>query len=154
MQGGTRVPVLIVEDDPNIRVVICEALTAEGLDVVEACDGEEALELARDRRPSAVVLDMGLPVMDGGAVADKLRDLYGEHIPVIVVTAAWRVEEAAKRVRASAFVVKPFEIADLVRVVTSAIAPPPPAMSSADEPAPRAATTTSLEEPAPRSATT
>jgi CheY-like chemotaxis protein len=140
MQGGTRAAVLIVEDDPNIRLVICEALTDEGLEVIEACDGEEALELARDRRPSAVVLDMGLPVMDGGVVADRLRDLYGDDIPVIVVTAAWRVEEAASRVRASAFVVKPFEISDLVRAVTSAIAPPPPATSPIGEPAPRSAT--------------
>lgn len=136
MPGDPRAVVLVVEDDPNIRVVICEALTAEGLEVVEARDGEEACRLAQERRPSAVVLDIGLPLLDGAAVADRIRELYEDHVPVIVVTAAWRAEDAARRVRAVAYVIKPFDITDLVRVVRSAIAPPESAPGSVEEAAP------------------
>ena len=73
MSGDPGVVVLVVEDDRNIREVICEALAGEGLRVAEAADGEEAVRSARERRPAVVLLDMGLPVLDGAAVADRIR---------------------------------------------------------------------------------
>jgi len=116
--------VLVVEDDPNIREVMCEALRAQGVEVAEAGDGEEAVKAARDRRPDAIVLDLGLPILDGVAVADQIGDLYEQPVPFIVVTAGGRSEDVS-RVRPVAQITKPFDVADLVSAVTRAVAPPP-----------------------------
>lgn len=121
--GDTRGPVLVVEDDKNIRALICEALRGANLDVVEAADGEEAVNIARDRRPAAVVLDLGLPILDGVAVAGQIRDIYGQSVPIIVVSAGGRAEEVSS-IRATATFTKPFDIDDLVGAVEQAIAPP------------------------------
>jgi DNA-binding response OmpR family regulator len=120
--GDPRGFVLVVEDDRHIRELMCEALRAEGLEIVEAADGEEAVKSARARRPAAIVLDLGLPVLDGVAVADQIRDMYDSSIPFIVVTAGGRSEDVS-RIRPMAHVMKPFDVADLVSAVTRAIAP-------------------------------
>lgn len=121
--GDQRGPVLVVEDDGNIRELICEALRGAGLEVAEAGDGEEAVKAARERRPAVIVLDLGLPLLDGTAVADHIRDMYEDPVPVIVVTAGGRSEDVS-RIRPNAHIAKPFDIADLVSAVTHAIAPP------------------------------
>lgn len=121
--GDPRGSVLVVEDDKHIRELICEALRGADLDIVEAADGEEAVKIARDRRPAAVVLDLGLPRLDGVAVAGQIRDLYDHAVPFIVVTAGGRPGDVS-RVRASATFTKPFDIDDLVAAVKQAIAPP------------------------------
>ncbi|MGH2379304.1 MAG: response regulator [Candidatus Limnocylindria bacterium] len=121
--GDTSVSVLVVEDDRNIREFICEALRGEGLQVVEAGDGEEAVKCAGDRRPGAIVLDIGLPLLDGAAVADRIRDMYPDPVPVIVVTAGRHPD--LSRIRASAEFTKPFDLDDLVAAVRQAVAPPP-----------------------------
>jgi len=122
MSGDPRGIVLVVEDDRNIREVICEALSGEGLRVAEAGDGEEAVRIARERRPAAILLDMGLPLLDGAAVFDRIREMYEEPIPFIVVTAGGRADEIS-RIRPLAQITKPFNVADLVAVVTQALAP-------------------------------
>lgn len=121
--GDPRGAVLVVEDDKYIRELICEALRDADLDVVEAADGEEAVKSARDRRPVAVVLDLGLPILDGVAVADQIRNMYDQSVPIIVVTAGGRVGDVA-RVRGAATFIKPFDLDDLVGAVQQAIAPP------------------------------
>jgi signal transduction histidine kinase/DNA-binding response OmpR family regulator len=80
--------VLVVEDDPMDRQLICQALVDAGLSVAEAGDGREALAALDARRPAMVVLDLMLPGVDGFTVLDELR-LRGEHppVPVVVVTA-------------------------------------------------------------------
>ena len=135
MSGDPGVVVLVVEDDRNIREVICEALAGEGLCVAEAADGEEAVRSARERRPAVVLLDMGLPVLDGAAVADRIRDMYDEPIPVIVVTAGGRAEEIS-RIRPLAQISKPFDVQHLVAVVSQAVAQPPaPPRGASPQPA-------------------
>jgi len=85
-----RGPVLIVEDDPDIRESLQHFLEAHGYPVVAASHGKEALEyLGRAPRPSMVVLDMNLPVMDGNRLlaARKGDDLL-RTIPVVILSAA------------------------------------------------------------------
>lgn len=80
--------VLVVEDDADIREVEEYNLQREGYDVLTAEDGDEALEVARDRKPDLVVLDLMLPGTDGVEVCRTLRaDGVTEAIPVIMVTA-------------------------------------------------------------------
>lgn len=116
-------PILIVEDDPSIRQLLHDALEQDGLEVVSASDGEEAIAIADRRRPLAVVLDMGLPLVEGPVVAERIRDKYGDSVPFVVVTASRRIEEAASRIRAARYLTKPFDVSDLVRAVRSSIDP-------------------------------
>ncbi len=118
-------PVLVVEDDPSIRELLIEALSQEGLAAIPARDGEEAVRLAGEQRPSVVVLDMGLPVIDGAAVAARIREAYGMSVPFVVVTAGSRIDQSARDLRAVSYVGKPFDIDDLVGAVRSALGPPP-----------------------------
>jgi two-component system OmpR family response regulator len=120
--------VLVVDDEPSIRELLTEALAHEGLTAVAAGDGEEAVRLALARRPDLVVLDMGLPLIDGAGVAARIREVHGDAVPFVIVTAGERIDEAAKGVRAASYIAKPFDLDDLVRAVRSAIEPPPGAV--------------------------
>ena len=122
-------PVLVVEDDTSIRELLRDAFENEGLDVMTASDGEDAIATAHAKQPSIVVLDIGLPRVDGAGVASAIRDKYGDAVPVIVVTANNRLAEASARVRAAAYFTKPFDIPELVRAVRAAVEPPPNAAS-------------------------
>jgi CheY-like chemotaxis protein len=88
--ASLRGPVLIVEDDPDIRESLQHFLEAHGYPVVAASHGKEALEyLGRAPRPCMVVLDMNLPVMDGNRLltARKADDTL-RAIPVVILSAA------------------------------------------------------------------
>src|SRR4051812_37804086 len=82
-----RPTVLIVEDDDELRRMFRHALSFAGLEVLESRDGYSALHFIEQPPPTAIVLDLGLPLISGHVV---LRDLAGRaatrHIPVIVVT--------------------------------------------------------------------
>ena len=75
-------PVLVVEDDGALRAYLATILEHHGYRVVAAASGEEALELLGDEKAMLAVLDIGLPGMDGFAVAEHLAP----DVPVIVVT--------------------------------------------------------------------
>jgi DNA-binding response OmpR family regulator len=87
--GVVRKPitVLVVEDDPELRALYRSALKAAGYQVVAVDDGLAALRHLESEVPDAVVLDLGLPLLDGG---DVYRELAARpataHLPVIVVT--------------------------------------------------------------------
>jgi CheY-like chemotaxis protein len=74
--------VLVVEDDPGLRAYLAEILEGQGYDVVAAESGEEALKALGARKAILAVLDIGLPGMDGFAVAEHLA----KDVPVIIVT--------------------------------------------------------------------
>jgi DNA-binding response OmpR family regulator len=75
-------PVLVVEDDPGVREFVVSVLVRQGYRVVAAASGEEAAELLDGERAQLAVLDVGLPGMDGFAVAEQLAP----DVPVIIVT--------------------------------------------------------------------
>jgi len=75
-------PVLVVEDDPGVRDFLVSVLVQQGYRVVAASSGEEAAELLAGERAQLAVLDIGLPGMDGFAVAEQLAP----DVPVIIVT--------------------------------------------------------------------
>ncbi len=109
--------VLVVDDDPEIREVVTWLLEDEGLAVETAADGQRALDCATRQRPALMVLDMGLPIISGEEVAIRLRAHYGEPPPIIVVSADGRAAEKAARIGARAYLHKPFDIDELVRLV-------------------------------------
>lgn len=109
--------VLVVEDDLALRLTIGGVLDDEGIPCDMAADGQQAIDRFSRARPTLVLLDMGLPVVDGYGVADRLRAIYGESVPIIVLTADGRAAEKARRVGAVDHLHKPFDIDDLIRIV-------------------------------------
>ena len=85
--------------------------------MVTAADAPAAFAQAELRPPGVVVLDHGLPSIDGALVADGLRQICGERLPILIVTADGRAAEKARRAGAYAFLHKPFDDAVLVAAV-------------------------------------
>jgi two-component system cell cycle response regulator DivK len=79
--------VLVVDDDPDSRVVARDALQRDGFEVVEAADGREALEAASRRSPDVIFLDLTMPVMDGWEAARRLRGGPGPRVHIVAYTA-------------------------------------------------------------------
>jgi CheY-like chemotaxis protein len=109
--GAAPGPVLVVDDDRDIREALQEALEVEGYRVATARNGEEALAVARGVRPGLILLDLFMPVMDGlefrrRQVADP--ELAG--IPVVVVSAASGLEERVRAMGVAAHLPKPLQV--------------------------------------------
>jgi two-component system chemotaxis response regulator CheY len=113
--------VLIVEDDEDLRHIVQWVLEDEGFVVETAKDGREALDRAMARKPSLVLLDMALPIIDGYGVAAGLHETYGDTITILTMTADGHAAEKAKRVGAIGYVSKPFELDTLVNSVRGAL---------------------------------
>jgi two-component system KDP operon response regulator KdpE len=112
--SGARPVVLVIEDEPQIRRFLRASLDAEGFAVEEAASGEQGLAMAANRKAEVVILDLGLPDLDGVEVIRRLRAWSA--VPVIVLSA--RAEEkhkvAALDAGADDYVAKPFGIGELL----------------------------------------
>jgi DNA-binding response OmpR family regulator len=112
--------VLIADDDRDIVRFVALNLRLEGFDVVVATDGQDALDMALDVRPSLILLDTMMPRMDGYEVCSRLRDQRPDaQIPVIMLTARSMDADRSMAYTAGAddWVTKPFDPADLVSKV-------------------------------------
>ncbi|MFP5245249.1 MAG: response regulator transcription factor, partial [Thermoanaerobaculia bacterium] len=110
-----RRKILLVEDDAKTRSTVALYLEREGYDVLTAEDGVTALELARDREPHLIVLDLMLPRMDGLAVCRALRDT--EKAPAIIMVTARSTEDDKLHgldLGADDYVTKPFSPRELM----------------------------------------
>lgn len=110
-------PILVVEDDPSIQQTIQWALEDAGFMVQLARDGVEGLDRARQECPGLVVLDMGLPRLNGDGFAAGLRGMFDRDVPILLITADGRAADKARRVGAFDFMQKPFDVDDLVAIV-------------------------------------
>jgi len=111
-----RVPgrVLVIEDEADISRAIAAVLRGGGLDPLVAADGRAGLRAFHAARPELVVLDVGLPVLDGWAVLDRIRDL--SDVPVLMLTSHDQEADKVRGLRAGAddYVTKPFSNAELL----------------------------------------
>src|SRR6202048_1496964 len=119
--------ILVVDDEPQIRRTLEINLAARGYEVDQAATGELALDLAARRNPDLVILDLGLPGMDGVTVVQSLREW--SKVPVLVLAArdTERAKVAALDAGADDYVTKPFGMDELVARVRAALrraAPP------------------------------
>jgi len=107
--------ILLVEDDTSLATGLCKALRSEGFAVNRVADGNAALHVVATEPPEIVVLDLGLPDMDGLEILGKLRQ-SGSLIPVLVLTARGSIDArvAGLDLGADDYLPKPFEIAELV----------------------------------------
>ena len=117
---ATATGVLVVDDEPQVLWMLRFSLEAEGFVTFAARDGRTALAEIREHRPSVVLLDVMMPVMDGWSVLEELRGLPEAERPRVVVVSARssvRDREKAVELGADAFVAKPFNVDDLLQLV-------------------------------------
>ncbi len=113
--------ILVVDDEPQIQRFLKPSLTAAGYEVIEAVNGTEALKFVATQAPDLVILDLGLPDMDGKAVIASLR--AWSDIPIVILSARDRESEkiAALDLGADDYVEKPFGIGELTARIRTAL---------------------------------
>jgi DNA-binding response OmpR family regulator len=127
MNGVGRDPrVLVVEDDDEIAQVLQRSLRLDGYDVRIAGDGEAALDQAAAYHPDLVILDLGLPKLDGIEVARRLRS--ADDVPILMLTARDAVESRVEGLDSGAddYLVKPFERQELLARLRALLRRRPP----------------------------
>jgi DNA-binding response OmpR family regulator len=127
MNASGRDPrVLVVEDDEEIAQVLQRSLRLEGYEVRLAGDGETALDHAAAFRPDLVILDLGLPKLDGMEVARRLR--RGDDVPILMLTARDALDARVEGLDAGAddYLVKPFERQELLARLRALLRRRPP----------------------------
>ncbi len=118
--------ILIVEDDNDIVDVLRRTLRAEGYEVRSGGDGPQGLEIASEFMPDLVVLDLGLPGMDGLEVCAKLRE--DSEVPILMLTARADTEDRVTGLDSGAddYLVKPFERTELLARIRALLRRHPP----------------------------
>ncbi|MFN7101197.1 MAG: response regulator [Pseudorhizobium sp.] len=113
--------ILVVDDEPQIQRFLKPALTAAGFDVIEAATGADALKAVATSAPDLVILDLGLPDMDGKDVVASLRGW--SDIPIVILSARDRESEkiAALDLGADDYIEKPFGIGELTARIRTAL---------------------------------
>jgi DNA-binding response OmpR family regulator len=109
-------PVLVVDDDDATRSAERAVLTEDGFRVIEARDGAEAMRQIQVDPPALIVLDIQMPGVDGPSFARELR-LSLKHVPLVILTGVDDPKHEADRCNAEAFLSKPFNAPELVKVV-------------------------------------
>jgi two-component system, OmpR family, alkaline phosphatase synthesis response regulator PhoP len=119
--------VLVIDDEPPIRLLCRVNLEAENMEVLEAADGPTGLERARDEKPDVILLDVMMPALDGWRVAEALlEDAQTKEIPIVFLTARAEFRDRARGLDIGGvdYVTKPFnplELAPLVRELLARI---------------------------------
>jgi two-component system, cell cycle response regulator DivK len=117
---GAPPRVLLVDDYPDVRELFREYLEYCGFDVVEAVNGQEALQRAFEAAPDIILMDLSLPVIDGWEATRRLKaDHRTAGIPIVVLTshALANASESARRVGCDAFLTKPCLPEQLVKEI-------------------------------------
>jgi DNA-binding response OmpR family regulator len=106
--------ILIIEDEADIRLTLSVLLRRAGLQALEAADGRSGLRLLHERRPDCVIVDIGLPDIDGWQVLGRIRDVT--NVPVMMLTARHLEAEKVRGLQAGAddYLTKPFGNLELI----------------------------------------
>jgi DNA-binding response OmpR family regulator len=118
--------ILLVEDDEDIVDVLRRTLRAEGYEVRSANDGQEALDVFPEFAPDLLVLDLGLPGMDGMEVCDRVRET--SEVPILMLTARADAEDRVSGLDSGAddYLTKPFDRAELLARIRALLRRTPP----------------------------
>jgi diguanylate cyclase (GGDEF)-like protein len=112
-----KTKIVVIDDDSDIRDVLNLTLTEEGYEVLEAGDGEEGLDLIKNKAPNCVIVDYNMPKMNGPTmVAIVKKDILLSHMPIIMLTGKGDVSDKVSGINAGAddYMVKPFEPQELL----------------------------------------
>ncbi|TMQ25219.1 MAG: response regulator [Candidatus Rokuibacteriota bacterium] len=112
--------ILMIEDDADAREVLQFALEAEGLPVAMAADGAEGIALAATTRPDVVLVDLGLPGLDGYEVARRIRDTLGDRVRLIALTGYGRSEDRQRTAEAGfdEHLLKPVDVDEILSLLS------------------------------------
>lgn len=116
--------ILAVDDSPSLRMAVRAALTGAGYDVIEACDGVDALGKAASARFDMVITDLNMPNMDGLTLIRELRRTPSQMgVPIVFLTTESddALKQEAKAAGATGWLVKPFNAEQLVRIARKVI---------------------------------
>jgi CheY-like chemotaxis protein len=118
-KGRLDGPILIIEDDADIRDTLAEILEYEGFSVVATASGKEALErLQTGLQPGLILLDLMMPELNGWGVAGQLRQIPAlAGVPVVVVSGVHDIEQQAKSLGAEDSLAKPVEVERLLEII-------------------------------------
>ena len=120
MAGDVSKRVLVVDDDFEMRRLLVGVLRQRSLEVDEAADGNEAIELLRENRYSVIVLDLLMPVVDGFTVLEKMESEVNSPPVVLVLTGAdQRITETLDAQRIHGIVRKPFDVFEIASIVVA-----------------------------------
>lgn len=120
----TRAKIMIVDDDPELRMALKMRLRANQYETVSACDGYSAIALAQKERPNLIILDLGLPAGNGYSVLKRLQENDAlSSIPVIVLTARDPLGNEGRSLDAgaAAFFQKPVDNNELLEVIRASL---------------------------------
>jgi two-component system, OmpR family, KDP operon response regulator KdpE len=124
--------ILVVDDEPQIRRVLQATLSSSGYDVIEAKNGQEAVEMVIRERPALILMDVNMPGMSGLEACRKIRMSFS--VPIIMVTVRNSEQDKIHALDSGAddYVVKPFTIGELLARIRAALR-----RSSSEEPLPK-----------------
>ncbi|HEV2836268.1 MAG TPA: response regulator [Pyrinomonadaceae bacterium] len=115
--------VLLAEDSRDTRIMLKRAFQLKGYRVFEAEDGQEALDMAQENKPSLIVMDLNMPVLDGLEAVKNFRETEsaGQQIPVVAITAfdVPGMEAAALEMGCNLYLRKPLDLDELDRALKS-----------------------------------
>jgi two-component system KDP operon response regulator KdpE len=114
MTDTTKATVLLIEDDLQIRRFLRATLSSQGYRLIEASDGKEGIALAASQRPDLIILDLGLPDLDGLTVARRIREWASTPILVLSARGQERDKVAALDAGADDYVTKPFGVREFM----------------------------------------
>lgn len=120
-------PILVVEDDPDLRESLCDVLRDEGYAATAAADGRSALDwLRKNPAPVLILLDLMMPVMSGDELGEELaRDQRLRGVPVVVLSALEAGRQKGGVPTARAYLKKPIDPEELIATVSGFLAPAP-----------------------------
>lgn len=110
--------ILVVEDDNSIRELLVEFLESEGYAVDSANNGQEGINLLKEKTPDLILVDLMMPVMDGYAFrTEQLKHDTWRNIPTVVMSAEANAREKMKKFNVTAFLSKPVELDTILQTV-------------------------------------
>ncbi len=115
---STPPPILVLDDDPHIRNLLCALLTESGFEVISAADTRSALAQCEVQMPQLMIVDLMLPTEDGESFLDQFRLRWRQtDVPVIVLSASAKRDTVSQRLNARAALGKPFAADHLCALV-------------------------------------
>lgn len=113
----SKARILIVEDNEDNMILVCDVLSSRGYSILKAVDGQQGLDMARVERPDLIIMDLSLPLLDGWAAVRQLKDDPElRNIPVIALTAHAMAGDREKALDAGCddYLAKPIRLMTLI----------------------------------------